>query len=250
MSTVSRKDSSVGEIVNLMQVNTQIFVELATTFHMIVSAPFQIVLAVLTLWLYIGPAAFVAFAIMLVLIPIISFLTVLQDKAESEKIEIKDKRLKLINDILNGIRVLKYYGWENSFNKIINKMRIGELTILKRYSILYGTAALLYGFATFTVQAATFSTFLYLSDSNFLVPSRAFVCLTLFNMIRTPLYMLPLLVSNLVQVISVQNILKFIITNCLFKKTRVALKRITNFLLLDEMDENQITKNNVESKIN
>lgn len=105
LSTSSRQDSSIGEIVNLMQVNTQIFVELAQSFHMIISAPFQIILAVFTLYLYIGNAAFVAFGVMIVLIPFVSFLSVLQNKTESEKIEIKDSRLKLINDILNGMKV-------------------------------------------------------------------------------------------------------------------------------------------------
>lgn len=35
----------------------------------------------------------------------------------------KDDRLKLINDLLNGIRVLKLYGWEQSMDKIVSKIR-------------------------------------------------------------------------------------------------------------------------------
>ncbi len=200
LSTSSRRDASVGEIVNLMQVNTQIFVELAATFHNIVSAPFQIILSVISLWLFIGEAAFIAFAVMILLIPFISLLSVFQNNTESVKIEIKDNRLKLINDILNGMKVLKYYGWELSFKKIINKIREVELKILKRYNILYGVSAFTYSFASFLVQVVAFVAYLFFSDKNYLDASVAFVCLTLFNMIKTPLYYLPLLISNLVQV--------------------------------------------------
>ena len=88
-----------------LKVNTQIFVELAQTFHNIISAPFQIILSVATLYWFIGSAAFVAFGVMLILIPFASLISVSQNKTESKKIEIKDNRLKLINDILNGMKV-------------------------------------------------------------------------------------------------------------------------------------------------
>lgn len=35
----------------------------------------------------------------------------------------------------------------------------------------------------------------------------------------------------------------------IINKTRIALKRITNFLVLDEMDEDQISKENIEGEV-
>lgn len=34
-----------------------------------------------------------------------------------------DKRLRLINDLINGIKVIKIYAWENLFAKFINYNR-------------------------------------------------------------------------------------------------------------------------------
>ena len=200
LSASSRKDASVGEIVNLIQINTQIFVDLAPMLHFMISSPFQIILAVFTLWAFIGPSAFVAFGVMILLIPFNSIMSILQNKVESEKLKIKDNRLKLINDILNGIKVLKYYGWELSFKKIVNKIRETELKILKRHNILFGISEFSFNFSSFLVNVITIVTYLFLSDKNYLDASVAFVSLTLFNMIRMPLYFLPLLGSSLIQV--------------------------------------------------
>jgi hypothetical protein len=35
----------------------------------------------------------------------------------------KDERLKLINDILNGCRIIKFYGFEKSMKKMVSKIR-------------------------------------------------------------------------------------------------------------------------------
>lgn len=47
----ARRSSTVGEIVNLMSVDAQRFMDLATYINMIWSAPLQVVLALYLLWL-------------------------------------------------------------------------------------------------------------------------------------------------------------------------------------------------------
>lgn len=47
----ARKSSTVGEIVNLMSVDAQRFMDLATYINMIWSAPLQVILALCLLWM-------------------------------------------------------------------------------------------------------------------------------------------------------------------------------------------------------
>ena len=54
MSSSSRKDSTVGEIVNLMAVDAQRFMDLTTYLNMIWSAPLQIALAIYFLYDILG----------------------------------------------------------------------------------------------------------------------------------------------------------------------------------------------------
>lgn len=54
MSNSARKDSTVGEIVNLMSVDAQRFMDLTTYINMLWSAPLQIGLAIYFLYQILG----------------------------------------------------------------------------------------------------------------------------------------------------------------------------------------------------
>ena len=54
MSNAARKESTVGEIVNLMAVDVQRFVDLMSYLNMLWSAPYQILLCMYLLWLQLG----------------------------------------------------------------------------------------------------------------------------------------------------------------------------------------------------
>lgn len=56
MSNSARKESTVGEIVNLMSVDAQRFMDLTTYINMLWSAPLQIGLALYFLWAILGPS--------------------------------------------------------------------------------------------------------------------------------------------------------------------------------------------------
>jgi len=49
-----------------------------------------------------------------------------------KQMEYKDKRIKLMNEVLNGIKVLKMYAWEMSF-------KVSEILVL-RSTLLYATS--------------------------------------------------------------------------------------------------------------
>lgn len=41
--------------------------------------------------------------------------------------QLADRRLKLTNELLAGVRIVKYYAWENAFMKNIDAARVLEL---------------------------------------------------------------------------------------------------------------------------
>ena len=46
--------------------------------------------------------------------------------------EFKDERLKILNEILSGIKVVKLYAWEPSMAAMVEKVRENELTQLRK----------------------------------------------------------------------------------------------------------------------
>lgn len=63
----------------------------------------------------------------------------------------KDSRIKLMNEILNGIKVLKLYAWENSFKEKILAIRQKELNVLRKMAYLGALSTMAWTSAPFLV---------------------------------------------------------------------------------------------------
>ena len=72
---------------------------------MIWSSPFQITLSLIFLYLTMGPSIFAGFAVMVLMIPLNSCLASWSKKWQFKQMSHKDSRIKIINEVLNGIKV-------------------------------------------------------------------------------------------------------------------------------------------------
>ena len=70
LSNSAKRTSTVGEIVNLMSVDAQRFVEITPYLHMLWSAPFQMTVCLYFLWVTLGPSVLAGVAIMVLLMPV------------------------------------------------------------------------------------------------------------------------------------------------------------------------------------
>ena len=75
----------------------------------------QIAIGFYLLWNQLGLAAIASLGLLLVIVPLNTIAGQLINKYQKKNIEIKDERVKMMNEILNGIKVLKLYAWEPSF---------------------------------------------------------------------------------------------------------------------------------------
>lgn len=106
MAPSARMQRTTGEIVNLMSVDGSRFEYDLPFVHMIWSSFLQLGIAVYMLYRLLGVAAFVGLGFMLLLVvPINSISIYLVEKFQFKQMAEKDLRIKLISEILNGIKV-------------------------------------------------------------------------------------------------------------------------------------------------
>ncbi|NXD76744.1 MRP3 protein, partial [Halcyon senegalensis] len=215
----AKRSSTVGEIVNLMSVDAQRFMDLVTFLNMLWSAPLQIFLALYFLWEALGPSVLAGVAVMVLLIPFNSAIAIKTRAFQVEQMRYKDSRIKLMNEILGGIKVLKLYAWEPSFSEKVLEIRKNELRVLKKSAYLNSLSTFAWISAPFLVALTTFAVYVSVNEKNVLDAEKAFVSLSLFNILKFPLNMLPQVISNIAQ-------------------TSVSLRRIQQFLSHDELDPN------------
>lgn len=152
MSNTARKESTVGEIVNLMAVDAQRFMDLVTYLNMIWSAPLQISLAIYFLWGILGPSVLAGLAVMIILIPVNGVIANKAKNLQIKQMKNKDERVKLMNEVLNGIKVLKLYAWEPSFEAQVLKIRDKEVHVLKQAAYLNAGTSFIWSCAPFLVS--------------------------------------------------------------------------------------------------
>lgn len=224
LSSASKKNTTVGQIVNLMSVDAERLQIVLLYFHHIWSAVYVIVLCMVFLWNILGPAILAGVTFLLLLIPWNLFIASMIKKLQAQQMALKDKRLKVLNEVLNGMKVLKLYAWEKSFQEKIDAIRNQELQTLKKIAYLNASGEVTWLCAPYIVSLVSFAVYVLSDENNILDANTAFVSLSLINLMNVPISLLSLALNFGAQAI-------------------VAFNRITKYLLYDEIDPSCVGKN-------
>nr|XP_013004976.1 canalicular multispecific organic anion transporter 2 isoform X2 [Cavia porcellus] len=212
-----KRESTVGEIVNLMSVDAQRFMDVFPFLNLLWATPLQVILAIYFLWQILGPSVLAGVGLMVLLIPLNGAVAMKMHAYQVKQMNLKDSRIKLMTEILGGIKVLKLYAWEPSFLQQVEGIRQGELQLLRKGTYLQAVSTFIWVCTPFLVTLITLGVYVCVDQDNVLDAEKAFVSLALFNILKNPLNMLPRLISGLTQ-------------------ANVSLKRIQHFLSQDEID--------------
>lgn len=221
LSSRGKKNYTTGQIVNLMSIDTQRVADLVQNVNSLWSAPLQLILSMTLLYQQLGMAVFAGILVMLLNAPLNAWIAGKLRTLQQMVMRSKDKRIKLLSEIFNGIKIIKIHAWEDSFKKRTEAIRdkeIGDLTRQTWYS-----AVITFAFTSlpFVVALASFATYVLVDPNNVLDANKVFVSLSLFNIIRVPLAILPMLITNLSTFL-------------------VSIKRVNKFLESDEIDPDVI----------
>uniref|UniRef100_A0A665TW33 ABC-type glutathione-S-conjugate transporter n=1 Tax=Echeneis naucrates TaxID=173247 RepID=A0A665TW33_ECHNA len=221
INSASRRTCTVGEIVNLVSADTQKLMDFVVYFNAVWLAPIEIALCLFFLWQHLGPSALAGIATVILIFPLNGFIAKKRSKLQV-KIQMKfmDGRIRLMNEILNGIKILKFYAWEKAFLEQVLGYREKELKALKKSQILYSISIASFNSSSFLVRALFYVT---LDDRNVLDAQKVFVSMALINILKTPLSQLPFAISTTMQAV-------------------VSLRRLGKYLCSEELKVDNVSK--------
>ncbi|KAF7246569.1 hypothetical protein EG68_09560, partial [Paragonimus skrjabini miyazakii] len=216
LSTAARQVATVGEIVNLMSVDAQRLQDAAIMIHMAWSAPVLIIVSLVLIYVLLGWAVLAGFLLAVLIIPINVVTTAITKKYQFQVMNVKDERIKLLEQTFTGIKVIKMYAWEEAFQTRITELRNQEVHLIRKMAYLRAVTSVTSFCTPLFISLTTFAAYVLSSPTHVLDAKQAFVSLSLLNIMAFPLYMLPVLLSVMVQ-------------------ANISLKRIEKFLLLPEL---------------
>ncbi|GAV87979.1 ABC_tran domain-containing protein/ABC_membrane domain-containing protein [Cephalotus follicularis] len=196
LTNEGRKKFASGKITNLMTTDAEALQQICQSLHTLWSAPFRIIIALVLLYQQLGVASLLGALMLVLLFPIQTFIISRMQKLSKEGLQRTDKRIGLMNEILAAMDTVKCYAWENSFQSKVQSARNDELSWFRKASLLGACNGFILNSIPVVVTVVSFGLFTLLGGD--LTPAKAFTSLSLFAVLRFPLFMLPNIITQVV----------------------------------------------------
>ncbi|TBU28095.1 multidrug resistance-associated ABC transporter [Dichomitus squalens] len=202
--------SSKAQVMTLMTTDVDRIAQFGQQLFTIVDAPIEIVIGTLFLYSLLGVSCFFGLAVACLFLPMNHFAGKVVVGAQENLMKARDERVALMNEILGGIKMLKFMAWERSFEKRVLKVRERELKYQKlNYTIEVLWNAIWNG-SPILVTLVSFWHFAVVRKQ-VLTPSIAFTSISVFNEMKFALNALPETLINMLQcAVSLRRIEKYL----------------------------------------
>ncbi|KAF9990004.1 hypothetical protein BGZ75_003992 [Mortierella antarctica] len=210
LSSKARLDYPDGTIFNLMSTDTSRIGDPMQGIPLLVAVPLATLTTVGMLLYLMGPSALVGTVLLMTVNPVQAWAMTMLSPIREKSSKIKDTRIRVMTEILQGIKVIKFFTFEPSFLKTLSEIRLSELKcisyLLQVRGFIYSTSSSL------PIFASALSFVLYAALGNKLEPEIVFPALALFTGLRVPLLVLPYCYSEASDaLVSVRRIEKFLL---------------------------------------
>lgn len=222
------EQANMGTIINLMSVDSFKIGEVTSYLHFLLAlAPAQLVVSIVLLWQVMGRSAVPGLIVMVFLLPVNILLAKGYRYTQKLIMAATDKRIHTTNEVLQNIRIIKYFAWEQRFSQIVDEKRRAELQALRIRYMIWACAVAIWN--TVPVLITFFSFLVYTKVENKpLYPSIAFTAISLFMLLRVPLDQLGDMIAHV-------------------QEAKVSVDRVEEFLAEEETDKyKQLGLDNVD----
>uniref|UniRef100_A0A8C9ZMQ0 ATP-binding cassette, sub-family C (CFTR/MRP), member 9 n=1 Tax=Sander lucioperca TaxID=283035 RepID=A0A8C9ZMQ0_SANLU len=209
-SNMSMGEMTLGQINNLVAIETNQLMWFLFLCPNLWSMPVQIVMGVIMLYYFMGCSALVGASVIVLLAPVQYRIATKLADTQKSTLEHSTDRLKKTTEILKGIKLLKLYAWENIFCDSVEDTRGKELTSLKTFAFYTSMSIFMNAAIPIAAVLATFVVYHFINETG-PTPSEAFAALALFHILVTPLFLLSTVVRFAVKaMVSVQKLSEFL----------------------------------------
>ncbi|KAH6969425.1 hypothetical protein DER45DRAFT_50613 [Fusarium avenaceum] len=212
------EQANLGTIINLMSIDSFKISEVTAYLHFLcASAPTQLIVAIILLWQVMGYSAIPGIVVMIFLLPINYGLARGFTITSKRILAATDKRTNVTNEVLQNIRIIKYFAWEQRFGRIIDEKRQAELKALRSRFMVWALAVAIWNSVPVLITFFSFLVYTYIEQKP-LKPSIAFTAISLFMLLRVPLDQFGDMFAHV-------------------QETKVSIDRVEEFLMEEETDK-------------
>ncbi|NXR35906.1 MRP4 protein, partial [Zosterops hypoxanthus] len=215
LSNVAMGKTTTGQIVNLLSNDVNKFDQVTIFLHFLWAGPLQAIAVTVLLWREIGPSCLAGMAVLIILLPVQTCIGRLFSSLRSKTAALTDVRIRTMNEVISGMKIIKMYAWEKSFAELVNGLRRKEIAMVMKSSYLRGLNLASFFVASKITVFMTFMAYVLLGET--ISASKVFVAVSLYGAVRLTV---TLFFPSAVERVS---------------ESLISIRRIKNFLMLDEV---------------
>ncbi|XP_077999254.1 ATP-binding cassette sub-family C member 5-like [Glandiceps talaboti] len=208
------QDKTVGEIVNLSTNDSMRLFETCMMVTLLIGGFVLTLLSISCATYILGPAALAGSTLFLVSYPLQVISSKFVTYFRIRTIKITDKRVRMINEMITCVKLIKMYAWEKPFASKITGIRKKEKKLLQKAGVIQSVNESWNPLFQVGAVILTFSIYIYMGND--LTPAMAYTVIALFGMTRIVLLLLPVVIKKLAE-------------------SFVAADRLKNLLLMEEL---------------
>lgn len=123
--------NTIGTIVNLMSTDSQRISDFTTSWFVIIESPIELFVGISFLYSLLGSSCLLGLSVMIITLPLNHYNSLMFAKTQEKLMEARDKRVSLMNEVLQGIRQIKFFAWESNWEKRVLEARDVEIKHLR-----------------------------------------------------------------------------------------------------------------------
>ncbi|XP_022215922.2 probable multidrug resistance-associated protein lethal(2)03659 [Drosophila obscura] len=182
LSRTALGDTTVGQVVNLLSNDVGRFDMVLINVHYLWVAPLELIVVTYLMYIEIGVSSLFGVAVMLLFLPFQSYLGKRTSVLRLMTALRTDERVRMMNEIISGIQVIKMYAWEKPFGKLVELTRFKEMQCIKQVNYIRG---ILISFAMFLSRIfISTSLIAYVLLGQVLTAEKAFFVTAFYNILR------------------------------------------------------------------
>ncbi|KAL5233619.1 hypothetical protein ACI65C_001029 [Semiaphis heraclei] len=206
-----------GQMINLISNDVNRFEIALLKLNYLWIGPLQTIVVTYLMWQEIGVSSLVGILVLFFFIPLQGWMGKKMSESYSKVTKETDEKIRLMNEIILGIQVIKMYTWEKPFTKLIEYVRKMEVEQIKGSTFIKCISA---SFKVFQIRFQLFvSIVLYISLGNHITVHKVYVITSLYSLLHFSMAV------------------RFCSSLLGIGESMISIKRIEKFLLLDEKDQ-------------
>jgi ABC-type multidrug transport system fused ATPase/permease subunit len=203
--------SSAGRMMQLMSSDAEGFLRSIYSITQAIVAPFIMAFVIYFLAKLSGVSMLAGMAGLLGLWPFIIPLAKKSKQYRKDSLFFSDRRVKLTNELVQGIKVMKFQAWEEQFLIRITKAREEEARLLTNYHICRGLTMPVTFCIPVIACMLNFITYSLLHDGNLPPAADAFAMITLYKIAATPFFIFTMgMVHLMLAMVSMKRLSRFL----------------------------------------